>query len=37
MRCLKSQGMICAASLVEEDSPAIATFLNDVRIGAHLK
>jgi methionyl-tRNA synthetase len=37
MRGLESQGMICAASLTEEDSPAIATFLEDVRIGARLK
>ncbi len=37
MRGLESQGMICAASLSEEDSPAIATFLEDVKIGARLK
>ena len=37
MRGLESQGMICAASLTEEDSPAIATFLEDVKIGARLK
>ena len=37
MRGLESQGMICAASLTEEDTPAIATFLEDVRIGARLK
>jgi methionyl-tRNA synthetase len=37
MRGLESQGMICAASLTEEDSPAIATFLEDVRVGARLK
>lgn len=37
MRGLESQGMICAASLTEEDSPAIATFLEDVEIGARLK
>ena len=37
MRGLESQGMICAASLNEEDSPAIATFLEDVKIGARLK
>jgi len=37
MRGLESQGMICAASLTEEDTPAIATFLEDVQIGARLK
>ena len=37
MRGLESQGMICAASLSEEDTPAIATFLEDVKIGARLK
>jgi methionyl-tRNA synthetase len=37
MRGLESQGMICAASLAEEDTPAIATFLEDVKIGARLK
>ncbi|MBA2379084.1 MAG: methionine--tRNA ligase [Blastocatellia bacterium] len=37
MRGLESQGMICAASFTEEDSPAIATFLEDVSIGARLK
>lgn len=37
MRGLESQGMICAASLTEEDDPAIATFLEDVQIGARLK
>lgn len=37
MRGLESQGMICAASLGDEDSPAIATFLEDVKIGARLK
>jgi len=37
MRGLESQGMICAASLNEEDTPAIATFLEDVKIGARLK
>ncbi|MEP6850091.1 MAG: methionine--tRNA ligase [Acidobacteriota bacterium] len=39
MRGLESQGMICAASL-EDDSgpnPALATFLEDVEIGARLK
>ena len=34
MRGLESQGMICAASLTEEDSPAIATFSEDVKIGS---
>jgi methionyl-tRNA synthetase len=37
MRGLESQGMICAASLNEEDNPAIATFLEDVKVGARLK
>jgi methionyl-tRNA synthetase len=37
MRGLESQGMICAASLGETDTPAIATFIEDVKIGARLK
>ncbi len=37
MRGLESQGMICAASLTENDTPAIATFLEDVKVGARLK
>jgi methionyl-tRNA synthetase len=37
MRGLESQGMICAASLGEDDTPAIATFLEDVKVGARLK
>ena len=37
MRGLESQGMICAASLTEDDTPAVATFLEDVKIGARLK
>jgi methionyl-tRNA synthetase len=37
MRGLESQGMICAASLEEGDTPAIATFLENVKIGARLK
>ena len=38
MRGLESQGMICAASLENSDDvPAIATFLEDVKIGARLK
>ena len=37
MRGLESQGMICAASLTEEDTPAIATFVEDVKVGARLK
>jgi methionyl-tRNA synthetase len=37
MRGLESQGLICAASLTEEDTPAIATFIEDVKIGARLK
>jgi methionyl-tRNA synthetase len=37
MRGLESQGMICAASLGNEDTPAIATFIENVEIGARLK
>lgn len=37
MRGLESQGMICAASLDETDVPAIATFIEDVKVGARLK
>jgi methionyl-tRNA synthetase len=37
MRGLMSQGMICAASLSEGDTPAVATFLEDVQNGARLK
>lgn len=37
MRGLESEGMICAASLTEDDTPAIATFIEDVKIGARLK
>lgn len=39
MRGLESQGMICAASLEDGSgpSPALATFLEDVEIGARLK
>jgi methionyl-tRNA synthetase len=39
MRGLESQGMICAASLEGDDAtaPAIATFLEEVKIGARLK
>ena len=38
MRGLESEGMICAASLEGgEDVPAIASFLEDVKIGARLK
>jgi methionyl-tRNA synthetase len=37
MRGLESQGMICAASLNEHDTPALASFLEDVQIGARLK
>lgn len=37
MRGLMSEGMICAASLTDDDTPAIATFLEDVKIGARLK
>ncbi|HEY2866129.1 MAG TPA: methionine--tRNA ligase subunit beta, partial [Pyrinomonadaceae bacterium] len=37
MRGLESQGMICAASLGEEDTPAIATFIERVAVGARLK
>lgn len=37
MRGLESQGMICAASLGQDDIPAIATFVENVEIGARLK
>ena len=39
MRGLESQGMICAASLEDGSGPdpAVATFLDDVEIGARLK
>jgi methionyl-tRNA synthetase len=37
MRGLESQGMICAASLGDEDIPAVATFLEGVQVGARLK
>ena len=37
MRGLESQGMICAASLGDEDTPALAAFIEDVKIGARLK
>jgi methionyl-tRNA synthetase len=37
MRGLMSQGMVCAASLSEEDTPALATFVEDVANGARLK
>jgi methionyl-tRNA synthetase len=37
MRGLESQGMICAASLGDDDTPAIATFLENVKIGSRLK
>ncbi len=39
MRGLESQGMICAASLEDSSGPkpALATFLEDVEIGARLK
>jgi methionyl-tRNA synthetase len=37
MRGLESQGMICAASLTEEDTPALASFLEDVKVGSRLK
>ena len=37
MRGLESQGMICAASLGQDDTPAIATFIEDVQVGARLK
>ncbi|MBX3282125.1 MAG: methionine--tRNA ligase [Acidobacteria bacterium] len=39
MRGLESQGMICAASLEDNTgpSPALATFLEDVDVGARLK
>jgi methionyl-tRNA synthetase len=37
LRGLESQGMICAASLDQDDTPAVATFIEDVKIGARLK
>lgn len=37
MRGLESQGMVCAASLGDGDTPAVATFLEDVPNGARLK
>ena len=38
MRGLESQGMICAASLeTGDDKPALASFLENVQIGARLK
>jgi methionyl-tRNA synthetase len=39
MRGLESQGMICAASLVDGtgEKPAIATFIENVDFGARLK
>ena len=39
MRGLESQGMICAASLEDGSGPdpAVATFVDDVEIGARLK
>jgi methionyl-tRNA synthetase len=37
MRGLMSQGMICAASLGDGDTPAVATFIEDVQNGARLK
>ncbi len=39
MRGLESQGMICAASLEDNSGPdpALATFLDDVEVGARLK
>ncbi len=39
MRGLLSEGMICAASLEDESgpSPALAAFLEDVKVGARLK
>jgi methionyl-tRNA synthetase len=37
LRGLESKGMIVAASLNEESTPALAAFLEDVEIGARLK
>ncbi|MBS1796426.1 MAG: methionine--tRNA ligase [Acidobacteria bacterium] len=38
MRGYESQGMVCAASLENsDDTPALAAFLEDVKIGARLK
>jgi methionyl-tRNA synthetase len=36
-KLIESQGMICAASLTEGDTPALASFLEDVKVGARLK
>lgn len=37
LRGLESQGMVCAASLGEDDTPALATFIENVPNGARLK
>lgn len=37
MRGMMSQGMVCAASLGDGDTPALATFIEDVPNGARLK
>ncbi|NNF00757.1 MAG: methionine--tRNA ligase [Pyrinomonadaceae bacterium] len=37
MMGMESQGMICAASVGEDDKPVLATFLEDVPNGARLK
>jgi methionyl-tRNA synthetase len=37
MRGLESNGMVCAASLGESDTPALATFIENVPNGARLK
>ena len=37
MRGLESNGMICAASLAKDDTPALASFFEEVKNGARLK
>lgn len=37
MRGMMSHDMICAASLGDGDTPALATFIEDVPNGARLK
>ncbi len=37
MRGLESRGMVCAASIGDGDTPALATFIEDVANGARLK
>jgi methionyl-tRNA synthetase len=37
MRGLESQGMVVAASIEPDGTPALASFLEDIEIGARLK